>query len=176
MPKIIDTVRDKAIQETRRILSASKYTTFTMREIAAACKIATGTMYNYFPSKEYLVGCVVLEDWRAVYTEMIRIAQKTDTLELAMEEIYTLMYHFVEAHQYLTTFDIRTPKHGYDYTDRHIMMRQQIEAILAMLQSRFDIGIDETVKVFLAECILSFSAKKYSYPQISAAFNKLLKK
>lgn len=174
MPKIINTVRENAIQEARRILSAPGYTNFTMREIAAACKIATGTVYNYFPSKEYLVGCVVLEDWQAAYEEMISISQRAGTLELAIEGIYMSMCSFVEAHQYLTSFDIREAKHGYDYADRHIMMRQQIEVVLAMLQARFDTGMDEAAKIFLAECILSFSTKKYNYSQISAAFNKLL--
>ena len=174
MPKIIHTVRDRVIREARRILNAPGYTAFTMREIAAACKIATGTVYNYFPSKEYLVGCVVLEDWQAAYGEMTGITQRADTLELAMEEIYTLMCSFVEAHQYLTTFDIREAKDGYDFASRHIMMRQQIEALLTMLRNRFDTGTDEATIIFLAECVLSFSTKKYSYQQISAAFNKLL--
>lgn len=174
MPKIINTVREKAIQEARRILNAPEYTTFTMREIAAACKIAIGTVYNYFPSKEYLVGCVVLEDWRDAYEEMLSITQRADTLDLAMEGIYLSMCSFVEAHQYLTTFDIREAKHGYDYAGRHIMIRQQIEAILTTIQARFDTETDEAVNVFLAECILSFSTKKYNYSQISAAFNKLL--
>ena len=174
MPKIVENLRDRAIQEARRILTASEHTTFTMRGVAAACGVAAGTLYNYFPSKEYLIGCVVLEDWQAAVEEMTALARGAPTIEQGVERLYTAMCRFVEAHRYLTAFDIRGGKDGFDYTGRHILLRRQIEALLVLLETRFGAGPDSGVTTFLAECILSFSAKKYEYSQLSAAFNKLL--
>lgn len=174
MPKIIDAVREHAILEARRILTAPEYTPFTMRGVAAACGVAAGTLYNYFPSKEYLVGCVVLEDWQAALEEMTALACGARTIEQGLEGLYTRMREFVVAHEYLTAFDIRGGKDGFAYADRHILLRQQIEALLTMLETRFGIGTDHGITTFLAESILSFSTKKYDYSQLSAAFNKLL--
>ena len=174
MPKIVKSLRARAIQEARRVLTAPEYTAFTMRGVAAACGVAAGTLYNYFPSKEYLIGCVVLEDWQAALEEMTALASGAPPVQQGVERLYTAMCRFVEAHRYLTAFDIRGGKDGFDYADRHILLRRQIEALLALLETSFGVEPDSGITVFLAESILSFSTKKYEYSQISAAFNKLL--
>ena len=174
MPKIVKDLRDRAIREARRILTAPENTAFTMRGVAAACGVAAGTLYNYFPSKEYLIGCVVLEDWQAAVDEMTALARGAHTIQQGVEGLYTAMCRFVEAHRYLTSFDIRGGKDGFDYAGRHILLRRQIEALLALLETRFGVGPDSGVTTFLAECILSFSTKGYDYSQLSEAFNKLL--
>ena len=174
MPKIVKSLRARAIREARRILTAPEDTTFTMRGVATACGVAAGTLYNYFPSKEYLIGCVVLEDWQAAVDEMTALARGAHTVEQGVERLYTAMCRFVEAHRYLTAFDIRDGKDGFDYADRHILLRRQIEALLSLLETRFGTGPDSGVTTFLAECILSFSTKGYDYSQLSEAFNKLL--
>lgn len=174
MPKIVENLRARAIREARRILTAPESTPFTMRGVAAACGVAAGTLYNYFPSKEYLIGCVVLEDWQAALEEMRLLARGAHTIEQGVERLYTAMCQFVEAHRYLTAFDIRGGRDGFDYAGRHILLRRQIEALLALLETRFGVEPDSGVTTFLAECILSFSTKKYAYPQLSSAFNKLL--
>ena len=174
MPKIVKNLRDRAVQEARRILTVPEVESFTMRGVAMACGVAAGTLYNYFPSKEYLIGCVVLEDWQAAVEEMRLLVSDAHTIQQGVERLYTAMCRFVEAHRYLTAFDIRGGKDGFDYTDRHVLLRQQIEALLALLENRFGIGPDSGITTFLAESILSFSTKGYDYSQLSAAFNKLL--
>ena len=174
MPKIVENLRERAIREARRILTAPEDTPFTMRGVAAACGVAAGTLYNYFPSKEYLIGCVVLEDWQAALEEMTALAGGAPTIRQGVEQLYTAMCRFVEAHRYLTAFDIRGGKDGFDYADRHILLRRQIEAILALLETRFGVEPDSGITVFLAESILSFSTKGYDYSKLSAAFSKLL--
>ena len=63
MPKIIDNVRERAITEAREILLQKGYKDLTIRQITEKLNIAPGTFYNYFPSKEYLAACIMLEDW-----------------------------------------------------------------------------------------------------------------
>ena len=64
MPKVIDNIRGRAISEAREILIRDGYAALTIRGIARKLEIGVGTIYNYFPSKEYLAAGVMLEDWQ----------------------------------------------------------------------------------------------------------------
>ena len=63
MPKIIEQVRERTISQARELLIREGYSAMTIRRIAAVLGIAPATIYNYFPSKENLTACVMLEDW-----------------------------------------------------------------------------------------------------------------
>ena len=54
MPKLLDNIKEKAIEEARREMLSDGYRAMTIRRVAKELGIATGTLYNYFPSKEYL--------------------------------------------------------------------------------------------------------------------------
>ena len=69
MPKIIENIRERAIEEARGELLRSGYAALTIRGIAAKLGIGLGTFYNYFPSKEYLAAAVMLEDWQELTGE-----------------------------------------------------------------------------------------------------------
>ena len=69
MPKIIENIRERAIEEARNELLRNGYTALTVRGIAAKLGIGLGTFYNYFPSKEYLAAAVMLEDWQQLTGE-----------------------------------------------------------------------------------------------------------
>ncbi len=174
MPKKLGDIREKALLITRRILNEQGYDALTMREVAQGCGVAVGTMYNYFPSKEYLTGCVVLEDWLAAYEEMTSAAGSAYTLDAGLSQIYEKMCRFVESHQYLTSFDQRTASADFSYDKMHVRLRRQIEQLLNLLLSHFECTAEEATVVFLAESILNCSVKKFEYPQISSAFMKLL--
>ena len=174
MPKKLDNIRERAIAETRKVLEEHGYGAIAMRDIAKKCEIAVGTMYNYFPSKELLVGCVVLEDWKIVYENMISVAASATTIHQGIRGVYDLMYEFVMTHQYLTSFDGGDSKTPYDFHERHMVLLKQIEELLCMLQKRFGYSVEDSINTFLAESILAFSVKKYPYSQISPAFIKLL--
>lgn len=70
MPKIIAQLREDILTNARQLLFSSGYDAFTMRSVAAACHVAVGTVYNYFPSKVMLVAEVILEDWKAALLRM----------------------------------------------------------------------------------------------------------
>ena len=54
MPKIIENVREMLLHEARRQAEAYGYSSVTVRSVAKECGIGTGTVYNYFPSKDML--------------------------------------------------------------------------------------------------------------------------
>ena len=69
MPRIIENVKERAIIEARKVLEKEGYQALTVRGIADALAIGLGTVYNYFPSKDHLVACVILEDWMSLIRE-----------------------------------------------------------------------------------------------------------
>ena len=174
MPKKLENVRRKALAETRKVLEEQGYEKLAMRDIAGKCGVAVGTMYNYFPSKEYLTGCVVLEDWLAVYEDMTGAAAGAATIGQGIQRIYDAMCSFVEGHQYLLAYNSRDSKTPYDFRERHMLLLSQIMELIHMLRKRFGCAMEDSVAVFVAECILSFSRKGYTYSQIAPAILKLL--
>ena len=64
MPKIIQNLPEKLIEETRRQVMEVGYTALNMREIARNCGVGIGTVYNYFPSKDTLIAQFLLQDWK----------------------------------------------------------------------------------------------------------------
>ena len=46
MPKIIDNVRKKLLDEARKQILKKGYSAVTVRSVASACNIGVGTVYN----------------------------------------------------------------------------------------------------------------------------------
>ena len=51
MPKIIENIREKLLEEARRQVMDQGYSTMTIRSVASVCGVGVGTVYNYFESK-----------------------------------------------------------------------------------------------------------------------------
>jgi len=63
MPKIIENLQQKLIEEARKQAEAGGYAAVTIRSVAKACGVGVGTVYNYFPSKDALLAAYMLEGW-----------------------------------------------------------------------------------------------------------------
>jgi AcrR family transcriptional regulator len=53
--------RKKILDAARRLFADNGYEATTTRDIARASGIASGTLFNYFPTKEAIVGCLANE-------------------------------------------------------------------------------------------------------------------
>ncbi len=56
-----ETTRRKILAAAQDLFRAVGFDTTTTRDIAKAAHIATGTLFNYFPTKEAIVTCMVTE-------------------------------------------------------------------------------------------------------------------
>lgn len=81
MPKIIENVRESLIAEAKKQVLANGFGALSIRSVAKACGIATGTVYNYFESKEMLVASFMAEDWLTTVKKMkSRCHNETDAV------------------------------------------------------------------------------------------------
>lgn len=99
MPKIIENVRESLIAEARKQVLESGYSTLSIRAVAKACGIATGTVYNYFESKEVLVASFMAEDWQeAVNTMKNHCRNETNAINV-LSTIHEELVAFISAKQ-----------------------------------------------------------------------------
>jgi len=61
MPKVVDhdAYRAELVEGCLRLFAERGFASLTMRDIAAALSVSTGTLYHYFPSKELLFESAV---------------------------------------------------------------------------------------------------------------------
>jgi len=70
MPKVIENLRAAILEGAKAELDRKGYEKLTIRQIAARCSIAVGTVYNYFKSKDAILGAILMDDWKNVLSEM----------------------------------------------------------------------------------------------------------
>ena len=81
MPKIIENLETKLMQEARHQIETSGYSAMTIRSVASACGVGVGTVYNYFRSKEDLLARYMLRDWQQCLEEIHRVSDSVASLQ-----------------------------------------------------------------------------------------------
>lgn len=56
--------REQLLKAAKALVLAEGADALNIRRLAAACGVAVGSIYNYFPAKSDLVAAVVGEFWR----------------------------------------------------------------------------------------------------------------
>ena len=64
-----EATRQTILDVTRDLLRERGWENVSTRDIAAAAEIANGTLFNYFPTKEAIVGAMVAESLATSYAE-----------------------------------------------------------------------------------------------------------
>ena len=156
MPKILENIKEKAISEARAEMLEEGYRTMTVRRVAGKLGIGVGTLYNYFPSKEYLAASVMLEDWQ----EEIR-------------RLFVLVQTFTGRYQKTWI--------QYEEQEKSESMRHQYHLVLVgQLRAFIEAALPDTAEPwlasFLAELVLRFASDGHSgYEAIGEAACKLIK-
>ena len=68
MPKRIENLEHRLIEEAKKQIEKAGYGAMTIRSVAKACGVGVGTVYNDFSSKEALIATHLLEDWKQCVT------------------------------------------------------------------------------------------------------------
>jgi AcrR family transcriptional regulator len=149
MPKIIDHDRYRAelLEGCRELFAQRGYRALSMRQIAAALGVSTGTLYHYFPDK------------RSLFTQSVEATTQEDTFRLRSgidqraplpARLAALMQFIAEherdfLHQVVVTLDYYQEQELQPSADEPIRegIRRDRQAIAEILQ----LGEDETTLV-----------------------------
>ncbi len=95
MPKNLNNVKEDILLVTRQLLKETGYSNLSIRNIAAKCGVASGTVYNYYKSKNEIIAEILNNEWSLM---LRRIDQQTksalkaiDKLEIMFNEINYFM-------------------------------------------------------------------------------------
>ena len=173
MPKIIRNLRENLLKETRKMLLKNGYDAVTIRGIASTCGAATGTVYNYFPSKEALIAHAILGDWLDHVTHAREKLAITSDVRKGLAIILECIGDF--SRRYRATFrQSGITLAGSAYTERHDMLCDQIIDLIRVLEERFACAPSATAEKVMAESLLSGASHDWPEEELLPLLEKLI--
>lgn len=97
MPKLVDHVdyRKQLLTQCFDLFAQRGYGALTMRQIAEALNVSTGTLYHYFPTKEALFQQLVEDVTSQTLSEATSLIQQQTTLKGRLLALFS----FIEQHE-----------------------------------------------------------------------------
>lgn len=167
MPKIIDNLKDRLIEEAQRQIEDLGYGAVTIRSIAKGCGVGVGTVYNYFPSKEALIATHLLADWKACIDRIQEVASASDTPEPIARCIYRQLTDFACRHQAIFRDEAAAAGFAGSFSQYHGTLRNQLAQPLAPFCR------DEFTAQFLAESLLTWTMAGKTFEEIYAVLERV---
>ena len=168
MPKIIENLRQKLLQEARRQLEQCGYGALTIRSVASGCAVGVGTVYNYFASKDELVAGVMLEDWQARIAAIQAVSRASETPEAVLRAIYDQLRQFIARHQPVFSDASAVSSFSGAPSPYHDLLRRQLAEPLGKYCE------DTFASEFIAEALLTWTVAGEKYENIWKMIEKLL--
>ncbi|MBQ5951628.1 MAG: TetR/AcrR family transcriptional regulator [Lachnospiraceae bacterium] len=172
IPKIIENVREDILKTSRELLVSEGYKALTIRRVAGICGIASGTVYNYFPSKEDLAAAIMLEDWQR---EMGIAADACRTAQDPMDGLETL---FDTIHGYGALYAAAWSQYGGAASvpaQYHRLLIGQLCGMIGPMLERRGVPDAPALAGFFAETLLHFSLRsESSFADIRPFLQKLM--
>lgn len=142
MPKIIENPQAIILEHARKILDADGYGALNMRAIAKSCGIATGTIYNYFPTKRHLLLQMMTNYWDTHFVCIDKTTASDEELLAKLKKVFDIMEAFVlcfrdvwvsmrSENESICTHEHIPP--GHDYLQR---LAEKVELILIIEEKR----------------------------------------
>lgn len=173
MPKIIENIREKLLTEAKKQVMENGYSSMTIRSVATACGVGTGTVYNYFPSKDVLVANFMLEDWleciQAIDQGMTEAKDAKDALLYMYEELVT----YKEKYTVLFSDENAEASYAASSMQRHHLLREQLAEPIKMWTSKQSKTDPDFLAEFIAENMLTWTMAGREFEQIAEVLLQL---
>ena len=169
MPKILENVKEALLTEVKKQIEERGYKATTIRSVASECGVAVGTVYNYFPSKDMLIACFLLEDWLTVVKKLNSLP-KTDNHDFLFE-IYTELKGFAKRHYALFKDEEAAKVYHSAFSDRHTLLCSQLSDMILPLVKADN---PEFAADFIAESLLTFTMSGHDFEEIYSVIKKII--
>ena len=167
MPKIVENLRERIVEVTKKQIIENGYSKVTMRSIAEACGIGLGTIYNYYESKDYIVATYMSENWKVCLSH---VQSDIESGKSVLESIYMGLVNFITEHESLFADKKAEISYASNAIKWHSLFRGQIASFVFPLCDN-DVFLSE----FIAESIISWAIEKKEYIILEPILNKLIK-
>ena len=174
MPKIIENIREKLLTEAKKQVMENGYSSMTIRSVATACGVGTGTVYNYFPSKDVLVANFMLEDWMICIQAITVGMTNAEDAKSALACMYQELVTYKEKYTNLFSDENAEASYSASSMQRHDLLRAQLAEpikILTRKQSKTDA---EFLAEFFAENMLTWTMSGKEFESIAEVLLQLL--
>jgi len=160
MPKIIENLPLRLAQEARKQALENGYSSLTIRSVASACGVGTGTVYNYYSSKDALVAAFLLEDWKTRLCGISLCAETAADSQTVMRSIYENLQQFLL--QYETIFQDKAAAAAFSgsFSRYHGLLRSQLAAPLRRFCPT------DFAAEFVAEALLTWTVGGKSFDEL----------
>ena len=167
MPKIIENLQKKLVEEARRQIEQDGYSAVTIRSVATACGVGVGTVYNYFPSKDALLATYMLEDWHACMEAITRVSLESSEPAPVLEAMYEQLLTFVRHHEMVFRDEAAAASFARSFSQYHGLLRRQLTEPLEKF------CIDSFQAEFVAEAMLTWTMAGKEFHEICGIICKL---
>ncbi len=151
MPKIIENLESRLLEEAKKQIEEAGYGAMTIRSVAKSCGVGVGTVYNYFSSKEELIATLLLGDWNRCVTAINTVSTYSDSPRPVVLCIYDQLISFARRNAAIFRDEAAAAGFAGSFSKYHCMLRTQLAQPL-----RKFCGDDFTAE-FLAEAMLTWT-------------------
>ena len=167
MPKIIENLENRILEEARRQIEESGYSRLTIRSVASRCNVGVGTVYNYFPSKDALVATYMLQDWKDCIRVVEQSSRDSDSVEPVVRCIYEQLTQYAVRHQALFRDETAVSGFAGSFSRYHTLLRSQLALPLRKYCS------SDFASEFVAEALLVWAMAGKTFDDIYGMIGKL---
>lgn len=167
MPKIIENLESRLIEEAKKQIEESGYGAVTIRSVAKACGVGVGTVYNYFPSKEMLIATHLLEDWKGCVASIQAVSAYCESPRPAAACIYDQLKSFSRRHAAIFRDDAAAASFTGSFSQYHGVLRDQLAQPLRRFSS------SDFAAQFIAESLLTWTMAEKPFEEIYGMIEKL---
>ena len=167
MPKIIENLEARLIQEARKQIAEVGYGATTIRSVAKGCGVGVGTVYNYFPSKEALVATFMLGDWKKCMAVAEAVSTYSDSPKAVALCLYDQLQLFVRHNQAILRDEAAASSFTGSFSQYHGLLRSQLAKPLRKF-CQTDFQAD-----FIAEALLTWTSAGKEFEEIYGMIGKI---
>ena len=167
MPKIIENLESKLIEEAKKQIEESGYCAMTIRSVAKACGVGVGTVYNYFQSKEELIAKHLLDDWKQCIAAIQAVSTYSEFPRPVALCIYDQLISFSRRHAAIFQDDAAAVSFTGSFSRYHSMLRAQLACPLLKF-CKSDFAAD-----FIAEALLTWTMAGKPFDEIYGMMENL---